>query len=82
VTVLAYLCERSGVSFNRLTNPTIPAIQLHGTLHLERGRICRIARNSDEDEPFLVRGDSVVDDLGTSERSMAVEYFLRRGRLV
>ena len=35
-----------------------------------------------EYEPFLVWGDSIVDDLGTRQRSMAVKDFLGRGCLV
>ena|ERR1700676_3126662 len=82
MAVLAYLCKRSGMSLDRLADPTIPAIQLHGTLHLERGRVCRIARNSDEDEPFLIRSNSIIDYLSAGKGSMTVEDFLGRGRLV
>jgi hypothetical protein len=66
------------MSLNRLTNPTVSAIQLH----IERRRICRVAGNSNEHEPFLVWGNSVVDDLGTRQRGMAVEDFLERGCLI
>ena len=37
---------------------------------------------SNEYKPFLVWGDLIVDDLGTRQRSMAVEDFLGRGCLV
>lgn len=70
------------MSLNRLANPTVSAIQLHSALDLERRRICRVAGNSDEHEPFLIWGDSIVDDLGTRQRGMAVEDFLGRGCLV
>ena len=79
MAVLGYLRKRSSMSLNRLTNSSVSAIQLHGTFHLERSRICRIARDSDEHEPFLIRGDSIVYDLGTGKCGMAIEDFLWRG---
>src|SRR5258708_720488 len=79
---LANLRECSSMSFNRLTNPTTSAIQLRSALDLKRRRICRVAGNSNEHKPFLIWGDSIVDNLGTEQRGMAVEDFLGRGCLV
>jgi len=82
MAILVDLCKCGSVTFNRLTDPTISAIKLHGALYLERSRICRVARDSNEHEPFLVCSDSIVDDLGTRKCGMTVEDFLRRRRLV
>jgi hypothetical protein len=79
MAVLGYLRKRSSMSLNRPTNSSISAIQLHGTFDLERSRICRIARDSNEHDPFFIRSDSIVYDLGTGKCGMEVEDFLRRG---
>jgi hypothetical protein len=79
MAILAYLCKRSSMPLDGLTDSTVPAIQLHSTLHLERGRVCRIARYSNEDK---VQGDSIVDYLSTGKDCMSVEYFPRWGCLV
>jgi hypothetical protein len=70
------------VPFYRLTDTPLPAVKLHRALDFECRRICCIARNADEHEPFLVGSDAVVDYLGTTECRVAVEYLLRRRRLV
>lgn len=76
MAVLHNLRKCSCMSLDWLADTTIPAIQLHGTLNLEGRRVGRVARNSNEDEPFLVRRHSVIDDLGSGKGSMAFEDFL------
>ena len=48
VTVQLQLSKGGGVSLNRLADTTVPAVQLHGALDLERGRVGGIARNTNE----------------------------------
>ena len=60
-----------------LTDGAFLAIQLHGTLDLERRRICRVSRDANEDEPLFIGGDAVVDYLGAGESGVTVKYFLR-----
>lgn len=66
VTFLGNLRESSCVSLYRLTNSSIPAIELHSALDLERRRICRVARNTNQNEPFLIWSNTVVDYLSAS----------------
>ena len=80
MSVLLDLRKCGSMTLDRLTNASLLAIQLHGTFDLERGRIGAIARNTDDDEPFLIGSDSVVDDLCAGESCVSVKYFLRRGR--
>ena len=61
MAILANLYKSSSMSLDRLTNPTVSAIQLHSALGLERRRICCVVGNSNEHELFLVWGDSIVD---------------------
>lgn len=77
VTIQLQLRERSSVTLDRLTNTPIPAVQLHRPLDLERGRICGISSNSNQDKPLLICAGTVVDDLGADQRGMSVEDFLR-----
>lgn len=55
---------------------------MHGTLDRERGGICAITRDTDENQPFLIWSDSVIDNLGSSKGRMTIEDFLRGGCLV
>lgn len=48
VAVQLQLGKGSSVTLNRLADTTIPTIQLHGALDLERGRVGGISRNTDE----------------------------------
>ena len=82
MAILANLCKCGSMSLNRLANPTVSAIQLHSALDLECRRICCVAGNANEHEPFLIWGDLIVDDLGTRQRGLAVEDFLGRGCLI
>lgn len=42
MTVQLELCKSSGVSFNRLADPSVPAVELHSALDLECGWVLRI----------------------------------------
>lgn len=66
VTVQLDLCKRSGVTFDRLTDPSFAAVKLHRSLNFERRGIGRVARDSNENWPFLVISNTVVDNLGAS----------------
>ena len=68
--------------FYWLADSTIPAIELHCAFNFESGWVVCIARYTNEDEPFLIGRDTVVDNLGAGDGGMAIEYFLRWGRLV
>lgn len=78
VTVQLDFSKRSGVTFNRLTDTPIPAVELHSTLYFERRRVGRVARNTNEYQPFLVGAAAVVDDLSTNKGWMPVEDLLWR----
>ena len=67
------------MSLNRLADTTVPAVQLHGTLDLERRRVGGIARNTNENQPFLVSTAAVVDYLCTDEGCVPIEHLLRGG---
>ena len=77
VTVQLYLGEWSGVAFNGLADTSFSAVELHGALDFERGRVCGISRYTDQNKPFFIRSHSIVDYLSASKRRMAVKYFLR-----
>lgn len=55
------------MTFYKLTNVSLPAVKLHRPHDVESRRICCVARNPNKDEPFLVGGSTVVDNLGTGE---------------
>lgn len=78
VAVLLNLCEGGSMALNRLADTPISAVELHGSLDLERGGVGGISRDTDEDQPLLVRCYTVVDDLSTVESWMAVEDLLWR----
>jgi len=82
MTFLANLCKCSGMSLNRLANPRSLLYNCIAPLTLNAEGFVVLPGNSDEHEPFLIWGDSIVDDLGTRQRGMAVEDFLGRGCLV
>ena len=82
VPIQLHLCKCSRMALDRLTDFSILTIQLHRALHLKCRRIRRIPRDSNKNKPFLVRSDAVVDDLGTNERGMSVEHFLRLGSCI
>ncbi len=67
------------MTFDRLTDALLLAIELHRPFDLETGRVCSILRDANENHPLLARRNAVIDDLGTSERRMSVESLLRRG---
>ena len=70
------------MTFNRLADSPLPAVQLDRTLDLERGRVRGVAGDANQDEPFLVGTSAVVDDLRADECWMTVEDLLwGRGRV-
>jgi hypothetical protein len=69
----------SRVSFNRLANAALTAVELHRTLDLEGLWISRVPRDTNENQPFFIDRDAVVDNLSTSERGMSIENFRRGG---
>ena len=77
VSVELELRKGSSVTLDRLANPSLSTVQLHGTLNFERRGIRRVTGNTDQDEPFLVGAGAVVDDLSTNEGGVPVEYLLR-----
>lgn len=78
VAIQFELRKRSCMSLNRLANTALFAVQLHRTLDLKRGRICRVSCNTNKDHPLLVARDTVVNDLSSSQCGMAIEHLLRR----
>ncbi len=70
------------VAFNGLTDTTVPAVKLHGTLDFECRGIGGVSRYTNEDQPFLVGRRAIIDNLGATKRRMAVKYLLRRRSLV
>jgi hypothetical protein len=46
--------ECNGVSFYRLTNSPVLAVQLHSAFDFERRRICRVSGYANEDKPFVI----------------------------
>jgi hypothetical protein len=73
------LSESGSVALYRLTDITFPTVQLHRTLNFERRGVCCVTRNPNEDQPFLIRTRTVIDNLRADESWMAFKYFLRRG---
>lgn len=70
------------MTLDRLADAPLPAVQLHGTLGLERRRVRRVARATIEDERLFTSTCPVVDDLCDDECGMTVKYLLRGGGLV
>lgn len=70
------VCKGRRVALNWLAHTPFPAIKLHSTLDLESGGVRRIACDTDQDQPFLIRTCTVVDDLRSNEGRMPVEDLL------
>ena len=62
-----------GVALDRLTDPTLPRIQLHGP-----GHSALLGRDADDDHPFLVIAGAIIDDLTTLH--LDVERYVRTGQ--
>ena len=73
-----HLSKSGGVTFNRLADTTVSAVQLHGALDLKCGGIGRISGDTNEYEPLLVSTAAVVDDLCADKGWMSIKHFLRR----
>lgn len=79
MSVLLDFRKRRGMTFYRLADSTFLAIQLHRTFDLERRGICCVSRDANEDEPFFIGSDTVVDYLGAGESGVTVKDFLGSG---
>lgn len=77
VAIKLELRKRRRMSLDWLADAPLPAVKLHGTLDLERRRIRRVARDTNEDEPLFITTCPVVDDLRANECGMTVEDLLR-----
>jgi len=64
------------MAFDGLTNTSFFAVKLHGTLNLEGRGVGRIPGYSNENEPFLIWSDAVVNYLSTCESRVSVKDFL------
>lgn len=64
MSVSVELCLREGrsVNLNRLADAALLAVELHGALDFERGRVGGVIRDANEDHPLLDSRDAVVDD--------------------
>ena len=62
------------MSFNGLGDASLAGEELHRAFDLESGGVGGVGADADENEPLLVLGDAVVDDLVAGEGKMSVEY--------
>lgn len=70
------------MTFNRLADTAIPAVQLHRAFDLECRGVGSVPRNTDKYEPFFVSTATVVHDLCADKGWMPIKHFLRgRGRV-
>ena len=61
------------MSFNGLGDASLAGEELHRAFDLESGGVGGVGADADENEPLLVLGDAVVDDLVAGEGEMTVE---------
>lgn len=68
------------MALNRLADPTVTAVKLHGAFDLECRRVCRVPRGAGWGEPLLVCGNTIIYDLSAGKSCVTVKYLGGRGR--